>query len=66
MPAKALSTTLEKPSRVITTEGMPTLSLAAAARPAAVEQPPQAAIPVMTASQPLSFTTLLTFSTLSS
>jgi hypothetical protein len=59
-PAKALLTTREKPLRVITKEGIPIFSAAAAARPAAVEQLPQAAIPAMTPWHPFSLSTLMT------
>ncbi len=63
MLANALLTTPEKPSRVMTKLGIPIFSDLAATRPAAVEQPPQPALPVMTAWHPFAFIKLVILST---
>jgi len=55
-PAKAFSTTGAKFWRVTVKVGIPSFSILAAARPHAVEQDPHAALPVMTACPPFSFT----------
>ena len=55
-PDTAFFITPTKSVRVSVTVGMPSVSILAAARPHAVAQAPQAALPTMTASTPLSFT----------
>jgi len=60
-PENAFFTTGVKPTRVTTTVGMPSsISICAAARPAAVPHPPQPALPVMTASHFAAFTLWMT------
>jgi len=60
-PDKAFFTTPAKSERVRMTVGMPLASILAAARPQAVAQDPQAALPMITASTPLSFTICAVF-----
>lgn len=55
-PETAFFTTPAKSLRVIVTVGIPSASIRAAARPHAVAQAPQAALPMITASTPLAFT----------
>jgi hypothetical protein len=60
--ATAFFMTPTKSDRVIVTVGMPSVSILAAARPHAVAQAPQAALPTMTASTPLILTSRATSS----
>jgi hypothetical protein len=55
-PDTAFFITPTKSARVSVTVGMPSPSILAAARPHAVAQDPQAALPMMTASTPLRLT----------
>jgi len=55
-PATAFVMTPTKSARVRVTVGIPSASSLAAARPHAVAQDPQAALPMMTASTPLCLT----------
>ena len=55
-PANAFSTTRSRAALTSTTVGMPLFSTLAAARPLAVEQFPQPALPTMTAWHPFAFT----------
>ena len=55
-PDTAFFMTPTKSARVSVTVGMPCVSILAAARPHAVAQDPQAALPMMTASTPLFLT----------
>ena len=57
-PDTAFFMTPTKSERVSVTVGIPRLSILAAARPHAVAQAPQLALPTMTASTPLFFTSL--------
>ena len=53
---KELATTCAKPACVTIIVGIPIFSIRAAARPHAVAQEPQPALPTMAASPPFSFT----------
>lgn len=60
-PVRALIKTPIKSVRASVTVGIPSASILAAARPQAVAQEPQAALPIIIASTPLSLMILMVF-----